>query len=304
MNKKEFTTRLDVSSGFGDRLKSLRPLLMLLMLIIAASTSFGRQQEQERDGVFGTPIVVAVHASPDVLKSYPQVKVLAFLNDGESVDLPWDGDATKISIPTFGLLATATEKNEGKAVRAEKRKEIRTKDKNAAFVWGLLDVNKRWHRFENLAYIAVQHTPEKKAANFDGYSTELHFKWNNKFWTIVQNDRPDLKIHRFTVDAELRNRVVGGRIEFVLETPSGPSAPPTFPDKITFQLATDNGPTSVQSGRDRELLLPKGTRVTSCQLEPQTEEEYSASRCEWLWPPDQGVAKIIVSSKRADLRIP
>jgi hypothetical protein len=276
MNKKEFTTRLDVSSGFGTRLKPLRPLLMLLMFI-AASTSLGRQQEQERDGAFGTPIVVAV---------------------------PWDGDATKISIPTFGLLATATEKNEGKAVRAENRKEIRTKDKNAAFVWGIVDVNKRWHRFENLAYIAVQHTPEKKADNFDGYSTELHFKWNNKFWTIVQNDRPGLKIHRFTVDAELRNRVVGGRIEFVMETPSGPSAPPTFPDKITFQLATDNGPTSVQSGRDQELLLPKGTRVTSCQLEPQTEEEYSASRCEWLWPPDQGVAKIIVSSKRTDLRIP
>ena len=302
MNKKEFTTSLDVSSGFGTRLKSLRSLLMLLMLI-AANTSFGRQQEQERDGMFGTAIVVAVHASPDVLKSYPQVKVLAFLSDGKSVDLPWDGDATKISIPTFGLLATATEKNEGYPVRAGKRKEIRTKDKNAAFVWGILDVDKRWHRFEDLAYIAVRHTPEKKSANFDGYSTELHFKWK-KGWIIVQNDPPNLKIRRFTVDAELRKPLVGGRIEFVLDTPSGPSAPPTFPDTITFQLATDNGPSSVQSGRDRELLLPKGTRVTSCQFEPQTQEQYSASRCEWLWPPDQGVAKIIVSSKRTELRIP
>ena len=77
------------------------------------------------------------------------MKVLAFLSDGKSVDLPWDGDATKIEfIPTFGLLATATEKNEGYPVRAGKRKEIRTKDKNAAFVWGILDVDKRWHRFE------------------------------------------------------------------------------------------------------------------------------------------------------------
>ena len=127
--------------------------------------------------------------------------------------------------------------------------------------------------FRNSAYIAVRHTPEKKSANFDGYSTELHFKWK-KGWIIVQNDPPNLKIRRFTVDAELRKPLVGGRIEFVLDTPSGPSAPPTFPDTITFQLATDNGPSSVQSGRDRELLLPKGTRVTSCQFEPQTQEQY------------------------------
>jgi len=277
---------------YGADWMFLSSLLLILMftLILAAPRTVFAFQEVVTLRVLGDPIVVNFAAPPDVLRRFPEVTVTAVLKGGVAIDIAWQGVANTVLIPTVGLSATEEEQKQGKTV----------KKGNIAFLWGLQDRDERWHSLDELDYIAVQHTPATPGTSFNGYRTELRVVWIDKAWRTVH----DGQTTRFNVQAQLRTRFVGGRIEF-LESQSGQPAPRTAGEQITLEFPKGTSPASARFSRGEEVILAEGTQITNCQLDPQTQARYTLNApCQWTWPPSEGTAKVVLVAKQLDFAIP
>jgi hypothetical protein len=250
----------------------------------------------------GIPIVIPINAPADVLQKFSKVQVRGILKDGKEVNIEWRGDARRISISSFGLRATEQEKRNGKTFPDNGRPPVEK-------VWGVEDTRAEWHNFDDIKTIIVEHTTETPDKTFDGFRTEFRFVWTTDtqykgfFWKIEQGAQQVFFGNE--ISATLGTRLIGRRINFLLESQSGPSALRQSREQVSLQIDRNGSTSTEQYAGGDEVILPQNTRVTGCKLGANSQQRYTlASNCDWTWAPNGGAAKIVLLGKDVDLIVP
>jgi hypothetical protein len=269
--------------------------------VIAASGSM-EVLAQGRPHTPGTPIIFVAEPA-EVALQFPEVTIQVVLKDKTSFAMQVGalnnvrGESRLFTLNVWGVEPTQKEQGRNGAFDNFQKYKL----------WGIEDDRGGWHNFDDIERLTIEYKRSTARGEFDGYRVVLGFRWvkdPNDGWRAVYGEA----LHNWgsgSLALKLTNRTISRKLEFHLESESGPEAVAQSRLGISMGLMTGASRTTEQYTGGSIITLPMGTTVTSCELTAASAAVFGlASKCQWVWQADQGPVKLVLTGKNTEFTVP